>query len=79
MLSTFEIVAIGFVLLVLLFALLHWEPKITIGIALALVVAAAIALASGENNLANQLAIYAFGFLATGVVVLLIQYIKESR
>ena len=79
MLLTFGIVVIGFVILVLLFSLLHWELKITIGIALALVVAAAIALASGGNTLANQLTIYAFGFLATGVVVLLIQYIKESR
>ena len=70
---------IGFVILVTVFVILRWEPKITIGIALALVVATAITLVAGEKILANFLATYAYGFLAAGVVLLLIQHIRESR
>lgn len=70
---------IGFVILVAVFVIFRWKPKITIWIALALVVVTAITLAAGEKILAHYLAIYTYGFLAAGVVLLLIQHIKESR
>ena len=68
----------GFVILVAVFAIIRWEPKITIGIALALMAVAALIGAAGGMSLANYLATYAYGFLAAGVILLLIKYIRES-
>ena len=53
-------------------------PAIAVGLALLLVSAAAITLAAGNSDLANLIVIYAFGFFAAGVIMYIIQYIRES-
>ena len=78
MLYPFQIAAIIFVILVPLFLWRRWEPRIPVCIALGLVTASAITLAMEEASLANNLMIYAFAFLAAGIIILLIRYIRES-
>ena len=60
-------------------ALIRKLQGITAGLALVLVAAAAIALAAGNSDLANLIVTYAYGFFAAGVIIYLIQYIRELR
>ncbi len=66
------LIPIGFVIYVAIFALLRLGPRIPAGAAVALLATAAITLVVGSKGLANQLAIYACYFLASGVVLVLI-------
>ena len=54
-------------------------PGIIVGLAIVLVAAAAITLATGNSDLANLIVTCAYGFFAAGVVIYIVQYIRESR
>ena len=54
------------------------EPRVAIAIALALLIASAITLVLGKQDLAEQLAIYTFYLLVAGVVLLFIHHIRED-
>lgn len=68
-----------FVVLIDLFAIRRWEPRIPVVIGLALLVMIGVTLAVGGEGVAEELAIYAFYFLASGVTLLLIQHVREGH
>lgn len=55
------------------------DPRYPIGAALALLVATAIVDALGDVATANTLAEYVFFLLGGGVILLLIDHVRESR
>ena len=77
--SIIEIVTlVGFAIFTAVFAIRRWEPRIVVGVTLALLIVAAITLAIGRQGAADQMAIYAFYFLTSGVILLLIEHIREK-
>ncbi len=72
------VVLAPFFIFVVAVALLWHEPRIGVGIALGLLLSAAVSLTVGEKGVAEGLAVYAYLFLASGVIVMLIKYVKEE-
>ncbi|MBU5689248.1 MAG: hypothetical protein KQA41_03425 [Candidatus Aenigmarchaeota archaeon] len=71
---------LSFVVLIPIFTYFKWDGRIPVGYALVMLIAAAIVLAFMKNeSLANQLAIYAYWLLVTGVLCLTIEYMRESK
>jgi predicted acyltransferase len=70
------LVLIGFGIFIATSAVLRLEPRITIRMAIVLLVAAALTLTLGKEDLAEQLALYAYYFLASGAILLLIRYTR---
>ena len=64
---------------VIIFALLRWPADIPVWLAIILLSAMAISVAAGREQLATNLVIFAFYSLGWGVIVLIIQYIREHR
>lgn len=70
---------LSFIALVPIFALFKFDGRIPVGYAILMLILAAIALGIYNNeNLANQLSIYAYWMLVVGVLCLLIEYIREK-
>ena len=67
------------IILVIAIAVLFWEPRIAVGIALGLLLITAITLAAGGKGVAEELAVCAYFFLAAGVILMLIKYVGERR
>jgi nitrate/nitrite transporter NarK len=67
------LVLIGFAIFIAISAVLRLEPRIAMRMAIVLLVAAALTLALGKEDLAEQLALYAYYFLASGAILLLVQ------
>jgi len=67
------------IILVIAVAILWQEPRIAVGIALGLLLITAITLAAGGKGVAEELAVYAYFFLAAGVILMLIKYVGERR
>jgi membrane-associated HD superfamily phosphohydrolase len=70
----------GFIFFVLLFYIpifyiLGMKPKISIVIALILLIVCAITLTQGYEDYANRIAIYAYYFLVIGFVLIFIDYL----
>ena len=55
------------------------DARLPIAAALVLLVVAAIADAAGATATANTLAVFVFLLLAAGVVLLLVEHVRESR
>lgn len=71
---------ISFIVLIPIFAYFKFDNRIPVGYAILLLILAAIVLAFRNNeNLANQLAVYAYWLLVVGVIGMLIEYIRENR
>lgn len=73
------LVLVPFIVLVFAIALLWHEPRIPVGIALGLLVVTAITLAAGGKGVAEELAVWAYSFLAVGVVLMLVKHVDEER
>ncbi len=70
---------LSFILLIPIFSFFKFDGRIPVGYALLMLILAAIVLAFYNNeNLANQLAIYAYWLLVVGVVCLTIEFIREK-
>ena len=70
----------SFIVLIPIFAIFKFDGRIPVGYALLMLILAAIVLAFYKNeNLANQLSIYAYWLLVVGVICLTIEYIREQR
>ncbi len=69
--------AIFFAVLVI-FAIKKYDSRIPIGFALMLLVLAAMELAFASADTANQLAIFAYYCLVVGVLLQLIEYVREK-
>jgi len=65
--------------LIPIFSILKFDGRIPIGYAILLLITAAALLSTGNENLANQVAIYAYWLLVVGVACLTIEYIREER
>lgn len=76
MLSVDVLTVIAFAVYTVIFAILRPDARIGIGAALALLMIAAIILATRNWDLANRLVMYACYFLASGGVLLLIEHIR---
>jgi len=72
-------VFLSYIVLIPIFAILRFDGRIPIGYAILLLIIAAIILALGNEELANQIAIYVYWLLVVGVVCLTIEYIREER
>lgn len=72
-------VLVPLVVLVFAIALLWHEPRIPVGIALGLLVVTAITLAAGGKGVAEELAVWAYSFLAVGVVLMLVKHVTEIQ
>ena len=66
------------IILVIAIAILFWEPRIAVGIALGLLLITAITLAVGGKGVAEKLAVYAYFFLAAGAILLLTRRISDN-
>lgn len=60
------------------YIVLKFDGRILVGMALVCLVLAAINLAVGNDAYANQVAIYAYWFLVSGVICLLAEYLREK-
>lgn len=70
---------LSFIVLIPIFAYFKFDGRIPVAYAILMLILAAAMLALYNNeNLANQLAIYAYWLLAVGVTCLLIEYIREK-
>ncbi len=73
-------VFLTFILLIPIFAFLKLDSRIPIGYAILMLVLAAVTLAfRNDENLANQLAIYAYWLLVVGTTLMLIEYAREGK
>lgn len=63
----------------LLFLIYKWENKILFGSAIFFVVCCPILLNFNAKTAAEQIAIGAYYFLAMGIVLQLVEYIRESK
>ena len=66
------LILISYIVLIPIFSILKFDGRIPIGYAILL-------LSTGNENLANQVAIYAYWLLVVGVACLTIEYIREER
>ena len=57
----------------------RYDSRMFVGTAISLLVVCAVLLALGDEYHANQVAVWAYYSLATGVLGLLIEYIREER
>lgn len=73
------LIFISYIILIPIFAILKFDGRIPIGYAILLLIIAAVILATGDEDLANQLAIYTYWLLVVGVICLTIEYIREER
>jgi hypothetical protein len=74
-----EIIALAAIAIyIIVMAYLRLEPRVTIVVAFALLIASAITMLLGMDDLSEQLAIYTFYLLVAGVVLLLIHHIREG-
>jgi hypothetical protein len=71
--------ALVFVVYTMIFAIFRGDPRISVAAGLGILAAAAITLASHHESLAENIAIYAYYFLASGVILLLIQHIRGDK
>jgi 4-amino-4-deoxy-L-arabinose transferase-like glycosyltransferase len=72
--------SLSFIFLIPIFVYFKFDGRIPIAYALLMLVLSAIVLAFYKNeNLANQLSIYAYWLLVVGVICLTIEYIREQR
>jgi len=67
-----------FLALLIIFAIKKYDPRIPIAFALLLLVLSAIELAVASEDVANMIAIYAYYYLVVGVLLQLIEYIREK-
>jgi len=72
------ITLIIFFAVLVIFAIKKYDSRIPIGFALILLVLAAIELAFASADTANQIAIYAYYYLVVGVLLQLIEYVREK-
>lgn len=79
MLSTDLLALIAFVIYTVLFVVLRLDWRIVIALGLGLLVVATVMLAVEEQHRADTLAIWAYYFLASGAILLLIQHIREGQ
>lgn len=71
---------IAFISLIPIFAVLKIDGRIPVAYAIILLILAAVVLGlSGDENLADTIAIYVYWLLVVGVACLLIEYIREER
>ena len=73
------ITIIAFVLCIALFTFFRLEPRIAVAVGLGLLMATATTLALGKGYLADQLAVYAYYFLAVGVIIALMEHLGLVR
>ena len=73
------LVFLSYIVLIPIFTILRFDGRIPIGYAILLLMVAAIILALGNEELANQVAIYVYWLLVVGVVCLTVEYIREER
>lgn len=78
MLSIDVLTVVAFAIYIVIFAILRLDARIGLGVALGLLVTAAIVLAIGKGDLANRLVMYACYLLASGGVLLLIGHIRSE-
>lgn len=67
------------IILAIAIAVLFREPRIAVGMALALLLVTAITLAVGGKGVAEELAVYAYLFLAAGAILLLKRRILTTQ
>ena len=79
MLSTDLLALIAFGIYTVLFAVLRLDWRIVIALGLGLLVSATVMLAVEVQHWADTLAIWAYCFLASGAILLLIQNIREGQ
>lgn len=72
------LVLVPLILLVVGIAFLWREPRISVGVALSSLVVTAIALAAGAEGVAEAMAVYSYFFLALGLFLMLIRYVREG-
>lgn len=72
------IVIVAFLVGMAIYAIRKYDGRIPVGLALALLVASAFTLATGNEFFANQLATYCYYFLVMGVVLLFIEYLRDG-
>jgi len=75
----FSFEAIIFLTLFVSFALYAWDSRILTGIALAFLISCPILLISKKEDIAEQMAVYAYFFLVMTVVLQIVEYLKASR
>lgn len=75
----FNFEAITFLTLSLFFVLYAWDSRVVAGAALAFLASDPILLIYKKDNFAEQMAIYAYYFLITAVVLQIVEYWRESR
>ncbi|HEC89102.1 MAG TPA: hypothetical protein ENI44_00775 [Thermoplasmatales archaeon] len=73
------LIFLSYIILIPIFTILKFDGRIPIGYAILLLIIAAVILATGNEDLANQLAIYTYWLLVVGVICLTIEYIREER
>ena len=73
------IIFLSYIILIPIFAILKFDGRIPIAYAILMLIIAAILLAYGNEDLANQAAIYAYWLLVVGVICLTIEYLREQR
>ncbi|VVB60277.1 Uncharacterised protein [uncultured archaeon] len=68
---------VTFLALLLIYAIKKYDSRIPVAFALLLLVLSAIELAYRSEELANQIAVYAYYYLVVGVLLQLIEYIRN--
>lgn len=67
-----------FLAVLVIFAIKKYDSRIPIGFALILLVLSAVELAFASEAMANTIAIYAYYYLVVGVLLQLIEYVREK-
>jgi len=62
-----------------MYILLKYDSRLFVGTAIFMLILSAAFLASGSSATANETAIIAYYFLVSGVLGLLIEYLREGR
>ena|GEM_PF-1205662 len=73
------LIFLSYIILIPIFVILKFDGRIPIGYAILLLIIAAVILTFGNEDLANQVAIYTYWLLVVGVICLTIEYIREGR
>lgn len=63
----------------LLFAMYQWDSRVFIGFGLLFLLATPFYLLQRKELMAEEMAVYAYYFLFLGVILQLIEYIREER
>lgn len=69
---------IAFIVVIIVYAVFHWEPKTVMGLAVTLLLASAIIYSAGFYNWANNLGIWADFALAAAAIIYIIHIITPD-